>query len=216
MAEAKNCIVCWEVYYKRVNCSRKEWAKSTCCSSKCNHVILKQTQLKNAEKRKWVRLTEEQKAKMNYLFKPWHKLSDRKYLDEYRAKWWQPWNKWLKWFRSWEQSNFWKWWAMENRPLKIQIRESRANKKRTKSVLERDNYTCQDCWIRSAKWTGRVNLQAHHKKSFVELLIQHNIQSFVEAMLCKELWDISNWQTLCVDCHKKTESYKYNQFSEMN
>lgn len=216
MTESKDCIVCWEAYFKKVNCSRKERSKSTCCSKECNHVILKQTQQRNAEKRKWVRFTEEQKERWkSYLIQPWHKSDPSgKYLQEYRDKWGQTWNKWLKWFRKWEVNNFWRWWAMKTRPLKIQIRESREMKRWIKFVFERDNYTCQECGIRTHKWLGkRLTLHAHHNSAFSQLLIQHNIQSFEEALQCKELWNIDNGQTLCADCRKKTDSYKLNQYS---
>ena len=214
MAESKNCIMCWILFYKKPTRSKKDWIeKTTCCSVECSIKKLKNTQLETAKKRKWIRFTEEQK-KASYLFKPWH-TSDPTWenLKKYRNNWWITWNKWLKWFRSWEVSNFRKWWAMKTRPLKIQIRESREMERWTKEVFERDNYTCQKCWIRSWKWVGRVKLQAHHLKAFSTILIQYNIQSFEEAMSCKELWDILNWQTLCKDCHIKTDSYKRNQFT---
>ena len=28
-----------------------------------------------------------------------------------------------------------------------------------------------------------------------------------KAKKCKELWDINNGETLCIACHKKTDSY---------
>jgi len=205
MAETKNCIMCWEEFLKKQNCSWNSWEKSTCCSRECSIKKLKTTQLQTAAKRKWVRLTAEQKEKGKaYLLQPWHKSDPTgRHLQEYRDKWWTPRNKWVYGY----QLHGW----FKRTRLQVAIRTSQKFLIWRKQIFERDNYTCQACLIRSAKGTGRVKLHAHHLKAFSELLTQHNIQSFVEAMDCKEIWDISNWQTLCLDCHKKTDSYKRNQ-----
>lgn len=55
------------------------------------------------------------------------------------------------------------------------------------AVFQRDNYTCQDCGIRGYK------LQADHIKSY--------------AKYPELRWDINNGRTLCIDCHKNTQSY---------
>lgn len=67
-----------------------------------------------------------------------------------------------------------------------------------KSVFERDNYTCQECGIRSSKGNPVV-LNAHHIKSFIE---------YPELRL-----DLTNGLTLCIDCHKKTDNYGYKIYN---
>lgn len=57
----------------------------------------------------------------------------------------------------------------------------------TKSVFERDNYTCQHCNKRGGK------LQADHIKPY--------------SICVESRWDINNGRTLCVECHKKTDTY---------
>lgn len=65
-------------------------------------------------------------------------------------------------------------------------------------VFERDNYTCKDC----KKHGG--NLEGHHDlKTFAQIIQENNIKTIQDALNCKELWDIGNGVTLCVDCHKK-------------
>lgn len=58
----------------------------------------------------------------------------------------------------------------------------------TKAVFERDDFTCQECSARGGK------LQADHIKPYC---------------LCTEdeKWDINNGRTLCVPCHKNTDTY---------
>lgn len=62
------------------------------------------------------------------------------------------------------------------------------NRKWTRSIFEKDNFTCQICNQRGGK------LQADHIKPYC---------------LCseEEKWDMNNGRTLCIDCHKKTDTY---------
>lgn len=60
-----------------------------------------------------------------------------------------------------------------------------------KAIFKRDNYTCQSC----AKNGG---IQAHHIKPY---------------KLCPELrYELSNGVTLCIDCHKKTDTYGWQSY----
>jgi hypothetical protein len=68
-------------------------------------------------------------------------------------------------------------------------------------IFKRDNYTCKKC----GQYGGK--LHAHHKKPFSIILKQNNITTIKEALNCKELWEKSNGVTLCIKCHKKTDSY---------
>ena len=81
------------------------------------------------------------------------------------------------------------------------IRESLAYKQWRSSCMTRDNWTCKTCNKRG------VELQVHHKKSMCEILKDNNIKRIEEALSCKELFDINNGVTLCLDCHKQTDTY---------
>jgi len=56
-------------------------------------------------------------------------------------------------------------------------------------VFVRDNFTCQECGAKG------VELNAHHIKS--------------STYYPETRFDINNGVTLCLECHRKTESYKY-------
>lgn len=61
-----------------------------------------------------------------------------------------------------------------------------------KAVFERDNWTCQACGARSVK--GRaVELNADHILPFAE---------YPELR-----WEVGNGRTLCVQCHRKTDTW---------
>jgi len=101
-----------------------------------------------------------------------------------------------------ENSYFWK--GGINK-LAHRIRNSVEYKIWRTGVFKRDDYKCVV--------GGRVHgnkLNADHVKPFSIILKENNIRTFQEAICCKELWDINNGQTLCIDCHKKTGTYLKN------
>ncbi len=105
--------------------------------------------------------------------------------------------------RTGKDCNFWKGGITV---LRIQIINSQEYHQWRKEVFKRDNYTCQDCTIRSKPGLS-IYLGAHHIKSFSKILEGNNILSLEDAINCKELWDITNGKTLCKECHKKTDNF---------
>lgn len=75
------------------------------------------------------------------------------------------------------------------------------------SVFRRDGYRCKMCGDNKI-------LNANHIKRFIDILIENNIKTVKKAYSCKELWDINNGITLCVNCHLLTYG-KENQFTEI-
>lgn len=76
-------------------------------------------------------------------------------------------------------------------------------------VYERDKYICQNC---GAIGNGR-NLNAEHIRPLSVLLFENKIRTLSEAMECGILWDVKNGKTLCIDCHKQTDSYGWNVYN---
>lgn len=68
--------------------------------------------------------------------------------------------------------------------------------------FKRDGYTCQICNNRG----GELNAD-HYPISFAQIINVYNIKSLEQAMQCDLLWNLRNLRTLCVSCHKKTETY---------
>lgn len=82
--------------------------------------------------------------------------------------------------------------------LHNQIRKSAEYRAWRRMVYERDNYTCVECGKRS-KRGKRITLNADHIKPF---------------SLYPELrFEVANGRTLCVLCHKRTETYGWNYFN---
>ena len=80
------------------------------------------------------------------------------------------------------------------------LRMTKRYKEWRSSVFERDLFTCQECGIRSSK-KQHVILQAHHLTSFAELLKTNRKNS---------IFDIKNGVTLCLSCHRRTDTYAKN------
>ncbi len=76
--------------------------------------------------------------------------------------------------------------------------------------FKRDNYTCVLCF----KHGGFMHVD--HIKPFATIVKEHNLTTTVEATLCEKLWDVNNGRTLCVACHRKTDTYgrPHNKESE--
>jgi len=70
------------------------------------------------------------------------------------------------------------------------------------NCFQRDNWSCQTCGLRGKK------LVVHHIKGFAQILKDHKIKTFEQALNCKELWDRNNGVTLCEECHKLTNNYQ--------
>lgn len=86
-----------------------------------------------------------------------------------------------------------------------QVRTSFLYRQWRSDVFLRDNFTCQECGVRSGNGKA-VYLEAHHCRiSFSEIMNKYKISMIEEALLCPELWDINNGLTLCVPCHDRTK-----------
>ena len=79
-------------------------------------------------------------------------------------------------------------------PMNKIIRKSREYKLWRQAVFERDDYTCIWCGKKFIKGvTGRVMIHADHIKPF--------------ALFPELRFAIDNGRTLCIDCHRKTDTY---------
>lgn len=75
----------------------------------------------------------------------------------------------------------------------------------TRSIFERDNFTCQTCGARNGNGTN-VILEAHHKKQLSDII---GDLSFEEAIVLLDLYDLNNGITLCRKCHMKLHGWKH-------
>lgn len=86
--------------------------------------------------------------------------------------------------RTGEKCHFWKGGVCaENKKIRMSLQSRMWREK----IFERDNYTCQMCNVRGG------TLQADHIKPF--------------SLFPELRFDLSNGRTLCVECHKQTDTY---------
>jgi hypothetical protein len=88
-------------------------------------------------------------------------------------------------------------WQGGKSSVAILIRSHSYYKKWRQAILERDNFTCQNCNKRG----GDLNVD-HFPKTFKEILDEFSIKSIEDAIACEALWDTEQNRTLCVTCHR--------------
>lgn len=85
--------------------------------------------------------------------------------------------------------------------LSVKIRNSFKTRQWRSDVFTRDNFTCQECEQKGGR------LHADHIEPFSVIFARNHIETFDQAIGCEEFWNLNNGRTLCVDCHKKTDTY---------
>jgi len=94
------------------------------------------------------------------------------------------------------------WKEEKRRPLYKSIRETYKYRQWRSDIFTRDNFTCSIC----KKYGGELNAD-HYPKRFTDIIREYAIQTLQKALMCKELWDISNGRTLCLVCHRQTDTW---------
>lgn len=189
MTHTKQCKTCGKDFSKKVNVSKKNWAKSQFCSNPC-------VNKGRVSKFKGVtnRYTEEQKLHLKKVLKGRTCNTGRTHIKKGQ-------HLSVKTQFKKGQISYWKGkknphFAGENNPKwkggitpeHKKVRWSQEYKDFRDEIFKRDNYTCKDCG-RKRKEGDRVVLNAHHIKSFAE----HKELRFVKL----------NVITLCKECHRK-------------
>lgn len=78
-----------------------------------------------------------------------------------------------------------------------------------KTIKKRDNYRCVLC-----KSKKELNID-HYPKSLAQLIHEYKVRKPQESKTYAEFWDINNGRSLCLKCHKNTETYGKNYVSKM-
>ncbi len=195
MENQKNCATCGKIFYKKPTCSKKEWIKSNFCSRICINVG-RPSPFKGMTNR-WsdefkISLSEKNIGKRSNTGRTHIKKGQHISVQtEFGNK--PAWNKGKEnpHFKG-EKNPRWKGGIT---PENHRIRTSREYKEVRFACFKRDDYTCTNCFRRRKKG-DRVMIHAHHIKPF---------STHPELRL-----DLNNLITLCVECHKKTDSYGVN------
>lgn len=91
-------------------------------------------------------------------------------------------------------------------PFNTMVRQTGKYKKWVISILRRDNYTCVNCEERGN--TLHVDHIIPFSAIIEKIRFEFGDENLLEEVMRSELlWDGSNGRTLCVPCHKATDTY---------
>ena len=184
----KQCKTCGSKFTKKVNVSKKKWETMMYCSKSCVNKNRRHTQRGP--------LSEERKQHLSNLLKGRCCNTGRTHIKKGQRL--SPETEFKKGMVSYNKgkpnprfqgANNPKWKGGIT-PEHLRVRWSTEMKNWRKQIFERDNYTCQLC----GKHGG--NLNADHIKPF--------------ALYPELRFDLSNGRTLCVSCHRNTDTYGKN------
>lgn len=214
--ENKKCIKCGKLFDKPKGLGIKLWEKRKFCCAPCKYDYMRENK------------TGFQKGHSGYIsktsfskgHKPWNKGKEIgrpdwlkfEHLEEFHGM-----NKGKKMSLSQRKKmsrarrgiplyknrgeKHWNWKGGTSKTLRKQIMQTNLYVLWRMSVYERSDWTCEICKQRGGK------LQADHIKPFHKIISENKITSVQEAKMCVELWDVLNGRTLCIACHKQTETY---------
>jgi len=210
MRQNKNCLNCKKIFYKPIKCGITVWDKRKFCSHKCYSETLKGRKLSQNTREKMRKRMLGNKFRVGK--SPWSKgltkktdVRINKLSLTLKAKGIRPpketeLKNGHKALYAEKGENHWNWQGGKS-TMAHRIRQSKEYKLWRKAVFERDNYICIWCGAKFIKGkTGRVILHADHIKPF--------------SLFPELRFAIDNGRTLCVDCHKKTFSYRNNKLTK--
>ena len=87
-------------------------------------------------------------------------------------------------------------------PFLKSVRETYKYRQWRSDNFTRDDFACIFCGKRGCE----LNVD-HYPMRFIDIINEYKIDTIEKALACEKLLDINNGRTLCVDCHRKTDTW---------
>jgi len=176
----KNCKICNTEFTRPKGYSNIQWNNKKFCTNKCSVKDLHTKQIGTKH-------TEEHKRKISVSNTGKKRPKTQEHIDKIKVGFSKEMRKKISDSKKKENNPNWKGGIS---PVNALIRMSAEYRLWREAVFTRDNWTCIWCGVRGGK------LNADHIKPFAH---------YPELRFA-----IDNGRTLCIDCHKKTDTYGFN------
>lgn len=187
---SSRCTICMNIFVQKATEARTLFMKRRTCSRSCSQVDpirLRKVSLGNSGKNHWTtRITVSEETRNKHRISRTGSRHSKEAIEKMK--------------KSAKRGSSNPAWKGGITPLKMMIRTCPEYKRWRSEVFLRDNYKCTIC----EKGGG---IEADHIIPFSAIFNYNKIQSVDEAYACDFLWDIKNGRTLCVPCHKFTDTY---------
>lgn len=82
--------------------------------------------------------------------------------------------------------------------INTSLRQRKKYKDWVQKIRERDKNICKECKL----WGTNEAIPIHHIVSVSVILEKNLVLNTKQAMDCEDLWDLSNGESLCEECHR--------------
>lgn len=237
MCMTKQCLVCGDIFSKKIYESINYWGAKKYCSRKCSlkkTIITSQSYTREKGTVPWnknIKYNEVMRSRLNLdgLKKGWGMNKGKKFPQfsgENHPNWKQKTIVTCEYCKKTSERPSW-WvkdrtrafcnrscWALGTRGKGSPVFKGEQSVKKLRSrIMQLPEYVYWRVGVmirdghKCVLCSSKKKLEVDHIKAFALIIANNSVKNTEDARSCKELWDQDNGRTLCNECHRKTDNY---------